>query len=287
MNWKYLPSFSRFFSPSVIKELACCGKSDFVNYTIQKSGYDKVICSGIDYRALFDAVYGYLRGNYRSEYIYKNAITNKILLGRHSLNTSTLLSEFRVGTCKADVAILNGTSHVYEIKTELDGLDRLENQLKEYKKVFDKRYVVTCPQNVEKVSGKIDEGVGIIVLTDSYTLPVIREPVSNRESVEPKTVFDSLRKHEYCQIIEERFGELPDVPNTRIFRESKKMFSQLSPAEAHDSMVGVLKKRSCKKEFKDFVLSMPHSLKLASITSGLSSKERTQFQQLLQNSVNC
>lgn len=47
-----------------------------------------------------------------------NVIANKILLGKHSLNTSHMLSEFRVGYNKADVVIINGTSSVYEIKSE-------------------------------------------------------------------------------------------------------------------------------------------------------------------------
>jgi len=32
-------------------------------------------------------MYSYLLKEYRCEYIYKNFITQKILLGRHSLNT--------------------------------------------------------------------------------------------------------------------------------------------------------------------------------------------------------
>lgn len=51
----------------------------------------------------------------RDEYVYRAAITHKILLGTHSLNTACMLNEFRVGVCKADVAILNGTATVYEI----------------------------------------------------------------------------------------------------------------------------------------------------------------------------
>ena len=55
---------------------------------------------------LFDAAFSLLkREGYRHEYIYKAALTHKILLGKHSLQTASMMNEFRVGECKADVAI--------------------------------------------------------------------------------------------------------------------------------------------------------------------------------------
>ena len=73
---------------------------------------------------------------YRNEYIFKNTIANKIIKGRHRLSNVTYINEFRVVNSICDVAIFNGTSSAYEIKTELDNFDRLENQLADYKKGF-------------------------------------------------------------------------------------------------------------------------------------------------------
>ena len=78
-------------------------------------------------RDLFDSIFDRLTSkDYRHEFIYKSVIAHKILLGRHSLNTAVLLNEFRVGDCKADVVVINGTSNVYEIKSERDSLCRLK-----------------------------------------------------------------------------------------------------------------------------------------------------------------
>jgi hypothetical protein len=87
--------------------------------------------------ALFDAAFQLLkRQGCRDEYVYKAALVQKILLGRHSLQTASMLNEFRVGGCKADLAILNGTATVYEVKSERDSLARLQRQIAAYTTVF-------------------------------------------------------------------------------------------------------------------------------------------------------
>nr|WP_270211591.1 sce7726 family protein [Streptococcus anginosus] len=64
---------------------------------------------------------------------------NKRLLGMHSINTTTALTEIPVGRAKPDFILINGKAVVYEIKTELDNFDRLENQINEYYKAFNVR----------------------------------------------------------------------------------------------------------------------------------------------------
>ncbi len=68
----------------------------------------------ITLKDFFETSYKELLKNYRNEYVFKNAIAQKILIGRHSVKSSLLFTEFRVETSKADVVIFNGTSHVYE-----------------------------------------------------------------------------------------------------------------------------------------------------------------------------
>lgn len=55
--------------------------------------------------AIFDAAFSLLqREGYRHEYIYKAALTHKILLGKHSLHTASMITEFRVGECKLSLS---------------------------------------------------------------------------------------------------------------------------------------------------------------------------------------
>lgn len=89
-------------------------------------------------RDWFDFFYSLLIKQYPCEYVYKNAIATELYLtGRHSLNESLLTSEFRSGKSRADVVIVNGTTTVYEVKSEFDSLKRLEGQLLDFKNIFD------------------------------------------------------------------------------------------------------------------------------------------------------
>lgn len=280
IDQKYYPSIAKSFSASVISEIACTGESEFLTYVTRESGlYDvlKRFSPRWTLRCLFEEIYDYLMCNYRCEYIYKNTIANNILIGRHSLNTATLLSEFRAGESKADVVILNGTSNVYEIKSEYDTINRLKNQLDSYLKIFDKVNVVTHSSQLEKVMESISEDVGIMVLLKKYTLRTIRHPTSNKKNVDPERIFESLRKEEYCKIVKDEYGFIPDVPNTRIFAESKKLFTDLSPERAHDKMVEVLRRRKQDSSFKRFIKAIPPSLRSACICSRLNSKQRNNF----------
>lgn len=68
---------------------------------------------------LVSEIYSVLEDKYRNEYYYKNTLLNKLLLGIHSVNTTTALTEFPIAKSKADFVLINGKAVVYEIKTEL------------------------------------------------------------------------------------------------------------------------------------------------------------------------
>jgi hypothetical protein len=101
----------------------------------------------------FDAAFAQLQTiGSRNEYVYRAALTKKVLLGKHSLKTASMLTEVRAGECKADLVILNGTATVYEIKSERDTLARLVNQIANYKRVFATINVIASEEHL-KASG--------------------------------------------------------------------------------------------------------------------------------------
>ena len=100
----------------------------------------------------FDFFYNLLFKQYRCEYVYKNTIATKLFLSRHSLQNSFMTDEIRSASSRADVAILNGTSTVYEIKSHYDSFDRLDGQLLDYKRVFDRICIVTTDTKATLVS---------------------------------------------------------------------------------------------------------------------------------------
>lgn len=279
---KYGPALSRLFSSLVMRDFASRGQSRLASDIVRESGEQVLPEVSISLGEWFNVVFASLFRHYRNEYVYKNMIANKILLGRHSLNTSTMITEFRTADCKADTVILNGTSNVYEIKSEFDTLTRLRRQLSAYRQIFDRVHVLTSASQLDSVFTELSDDIGVLVLTDRHTIRVIREPVSHKTRVNPAVIFDSLRRSEYVQILNGCFGRAPELPNTQMYQACKELFCRLSPAVAHDEMVKVLKKRGCNPHQKRFIDSVPFSLKAASVACKLSKTEKASFLTVLQ-----
>jgi hypothetical protein len=242
------------------------GISGYLTEVCTNSGLIAQIDPSMLLGQFFDWIYNILFKNYRNEYIYKNAIANKILLGKHNLNTSHLLTEFRVGKCKADVVVINGTSTVYEIKSEFDSFVRLEKQIQSYLNVFDHVNVITSDSQVAKLMNILPDTVGILLLTNKNTISTIRESDANKKNIRPSILFDSLRKDEYIKVIKEHYGTVPDVPNTLIYRECKKLFSKICPEVAHDATTKILRERTNLKVLKEFIENAPSSLSAYAMT---------------------
>lgn len=263
---KYLPSLSRIFTPIVLDKVAQTGKSAYLSEVCTNSGLFEHIKLSMSLKQFLDWIYAILFKNYRNEYIYKNVIANKILLGKHSLNTSHMLTEFRVGKCKADAVVLNGTSTVYEIKSEFDSFARLQNQIRAYSAIFDHINVITSVSQASKMGSILPDMAGILVLTDRNTITTVRKSKSNKKNANQSILFDSLRQNEYIKITKEYFGVVPDVPNTQIYRECKKLFSEIPPEIAHDLTIKVLRRRGRTKILQEFIKKAPLSLSAYAIS---------------------
>ncbi len=280
---------ARFFSSGVLRELAHTGHSAIAGRLSRQHHLLEQFGSGTSVGEFYDAIFKRLIREYRHEYIYKNAIAEKILLGKHNLNTAFMLTEFRVDDCKADAVVLNGTSHVYEIKSEMDSFERLDRQLAAYHKMFDFITVITTERLYKSVADRVPAEVGIMVLADGgyqFRKKPFREAVSNKFNVDPVVIFNSLQRREYLKVIKKTFGvTLTHLPNTQIYSEAKKYFEKLAPEEAHNAMVEALKHRRDTHRVADFILDVPSSLKAASLSIRLTHEERTRFVSLLHKDI--
>lgn len=233
-------------------------------------------------RDWFDFFYSLLFKMYRSEYVYKNIISSEVYLSeRHPSENTLLTSEFRIGTSRADVAILNGTSTVYEVKSEYDSFERLDGQLEDYTKVFDRIFVVTTMEKALVAESRVDPQVGILIL-EGDKLETAREARSNKANTDPGTMFDCMRQAEFCSAVVDRFGSVPEVPNSRLYRESRKLFCRLDPSDAHDLMVEKVRARKRQRPFWDLVEKAPASLKHACLSLSKSQALAVQISERLE-----
>jgi hypothetical protein len=274
MDLQLLP---RVFSRPMIEHLARGGALDELRRIARISGLSDELRAKVRLREVFEIAYRFLQRSHRAEYVYKNAIANKLLLGRHSMRSASLFTELTAGVSKADIVLVNGTSTVYEIKSEFDSTTRLESQVRSYGEMFDRIYVCSHASHVEKLEAVLPAHVGIIVLSSRYTLSEKRAATSNKANVKPATIFHSLRKAEYLGILKDKFGALPDAPPSRFTSACHVRFSTLSPHEAHDAMVHALRGRQAQPGIRAFVESVPASLRAAALYADLSAPRREQF----------
>jgi len=217
--------------------------------------------------AVFEAAFSLLkREGYRHEYIYKAALTHKILLGTHSLQTASMIHEFRVGDCKADVAILNGTATVYEVKSERDSLTRLERQIAAYATVFAKVYVIAAESHISGVTDTVPDFVGILCLNSRHQISTLRDAIDQPERTSPGAIFDSIRTEEARSILSIFGVTVPPVPNTELHEVLRRAFVKLDPIQAQQGMVSVLKRTRNLLPLSELVNQLPVSLQSAALS---------------------
>lgn len=81
---------------------------------------------------------------------------------------SIVLDELPVcaGRTIADLAVVNGSLHVFEIKGTFDSLQRLEGQISNYEKVFDYITIVTTKNHLNGILKSISENHGIWLMAE-------------------------------------------------------------------------------------------------------------------------
>ncbi|MBS4746138.1 sce7726 family protein [Bacillus safensis] len=271
---------NKVFTRNSLKKLIDFGTSKSYEYCVEQFVNSGSPIKNID---IIKTLYSVLDKNYRNEYFYKNTLFNKLLLGKHSLNTSIAISELPIHRSKADFILINGNSEVFEIKTELDKIDRLFLQIEDYYKVFPLVSVLTSDTNYYKIYKLFKESnIGIKVLTSRNTISIKKTPIPNYEKLDPTSMFKVLRKTEFEYIITKKFGYLPQVNQFDYYKECKKIFSTIPTKELQNEVNCVLKKRVLinNELFNNII---PMELKSLAYFSSLSNNDLLKMDNFLQS----
>lgn len=230
------------FTPSTLKPLLSEATSDALHGLIEAIQIELSLSPNCPLSETINKTYDILRreGN-RTDYVYRNAIIDKVVVGRHSINTATPIQEFRVGSSLADLVVLNGTSTVYEIKSERDTFKRLASQITNYSKVFERTYVVTSTTKLHSLEQDLPEHVGVITLTRDYTLQTVREATTNWELMDPIAISRTMTIPEACTALEHLGLPAPDVPNMLIRRAIDEAFSGIDTRICSQMFISTLK----------------------------------------------
>ena len=105
---------------SVVENSKICTKQNLKKIISDDTRLNSLTMSSTkDLYDTFERLYKQLLRHYRNEYVYKNTLFNKLVLGIHSLNTTSAIVELPIVDSIADFILFNGKAVVYEIKTEL------------------------------------------------------------------------------------------------------------------------------------------------------------------------
>lgn len=211
---------------------------------------------------IVSTIYALMAKSYRNEYFYQNTLLNSLLLGKHSVRTTTALSQVPIGKAVADFILINGKAVVYEIKSDLDNFDRLDSQIQAYYQAFDHVCVVAPESSFSKLQALFSTSpVGIYTLTKRNTISATykKEPIADRSKLSHQSLFKLLRKREYEHIVYSYYGFLPEATPVFWYEACESLFSKIPMDQAYPMVLNTLKQRVSAKQ--EHLLDVPYSLR--------------------------
>jgi hypothetical protein len=277
MYWKdsyplnQLRDYSTLFLRSEVKRWF---KNDFNSINLKVKRYDnQILNKEVNYLNYLKHIYKILEKNYPNEYIYKNQFLNKWLIHELGNTDSVIFNEFRIGKAVADLAIFNGTSKVFEIKTILDKEYRLSGQLEEYKKIFNEIYLIIPLSHLNKYKS-FDAHIGIIAYNTASENFYLIKKSDFQYMPDFSVMMEVLHTKEYRNIIKEYFGFLPEMNDFTQFQVCREMISKIPGHELNALFVQTIKKRNINNLFFNKINS---ELNQICLSLNLNKKQKEQL----------
>lgn len=225
--------------------------------------YDKNISLPTTYKSVISDLYQELKLNHRNEYFYKNELLNSLLIQNRKISSCSALTELPVANSKTDMIFVdeNDVGTVYEIKTELDTLNRLESQIQDYYKAFSYMHIVTSSSHLQQLEQVLEgTNVGIIELTDDRKFAHRKEAICNTNNLSHDVLFRILRKKEFESIVLKYFGKLPDVSDFVYYGTCLELLKNLDIVLFQKEVMSCLRKRNLVQNAESFTNNVPYEL---------------------------
>ncbi len=251
-----LRDYSSLFSRS---EAQAWMRNDFdsINYKIKRYDARWKNSQSATYFDYLKYAYSILEKHYQNEYVFKNAFLTEWLIKEIGQSDSKIYSEYRVGNSIADLVMFNGSSKVFEIKTEYDTDSRLALQLENYRNAFNQIFLV-IPKSKLHIYNKYDLSVGLITLSENkeQKFTIQREAINNTV-VDPKVIMHILYTQEYKAIVKSHYGFLPEMTSFNQFQRCSELINQIPKQELNKLFIYQMKNRGknnalSSRYFKEF-----------------------------------
>lgn len=246
--------------------------------------YDSSNNKIITYWDYIKYMYRTIRKDYRCEYVYKNEFLTRLLIKKYGTKETIAINEFKVSRSIADIALFNGESKVFEIKTEYDTLKRLKSQICNYEQLFDKCYVIIPEMALSQYLKVVHHNIGIILLKDeknTIALEEYREALHN-EYINVDILMHSLRTQEYKNIVLNYYGELPKVSCFQMFDECTRLLKTIPNKLLKRLFIQEIKRRS---SITSSLNKMPYELRQIGLCMNLDMNSITTLKEILNRPI--
>ena len=258
----YSSAFSRALFTDIIK-YGDCSRLDAIH-----DRYDGKRKKEKTYFSYLKYLYRQISINYRCEYVYKNELI-ELLIKKYAHSNTVIFNEFRMQKSIVDLAMFNGNSRAFEIKTEYDTTRRLIGQLVDYTRVFQLCYVVIPANMLETYEKDIPPYIGIVLMRESGGVLELDEarPAVENKNIDAGMMMKCLRTKEYENMVIEEFGKLPDVPYYEMYEACEEKLYDMPPDKLHQYFLKEIEKR---KNNMCLLKKAPRELRQMYLQLGLS-----------------
>lgn len=273
----YSSAFSRALFTDIIK-YGDCSRLDAIH-----DRYDGKRKKEKTYFSYLKYLYRQISINYRCEYVYKNELI-ELLIKKYSHSNTVIFNEFRMQKSIVDLAMFNGNSRAFEIKTEYDTTRRLIGQLVDYTRVFQLCYVVIPANMLETYEKDIPPYIGIVLMRESGGVLELDEarPAVENKNIDAGMMMKCLRTKEYENMVIEEFGKLPDVPYYEMYEACEEKLYDMPPDKLHQYFLKEIEKR---KNNMCLLKKAPRELRQMYLQLGLSKGQIDILQTYLNNPI--
>jgi len=178
----------------------------------------------------------------------RRAMAQKVLRQHKDEPETLVLHELGLagGVSRVDVAVVNGRLHGYEIKSERDTLERLDDQAHIYGRIFDHVTIVAGERHVSCIEARVPAWWGIKVATAGPRGAVyLRQEryAKGNPSPDPEMIASLLWRPEALDILE-RYGYAKGVKSKGKAAMYRRLAEKLSLSDLRAEVRAALKVRT-------------------------------------------
>ena len=256
--------------------------NDYSHFNWLVSRYELLKCT--TYSDLLKKSYSVISKYYRCEYVYKNELI-KLLLKKYGTRNSVYFSEFRVGNSIADMVMFNGESKAFEIKTEYDTPRRLDKQMDDYKRFFDKCYIIIPEDKIDEYRDIVESTTGIIAMSQNNGRIILKEirHAEQNERFESEALMSCLRTEEYKNIVLSLGESLEGVAGYDMYTYCHQVISKADPNKLRELFLREVKKR---KNNTALLRKYPMSIRQMMLSLNLPEDKATKLLEQLNININ-